>query len=134
MTWTHKSHDNGWVTAQETITTVQDQSTVHLTSEIDFLPPDQDFLVTATANNLSDSGRIDLYVAAESGGTYVALKTKIIQNLDNSTKSAWYDVSSYGIGAYNKLGFYPDGAQDADDTIQMTVYYRDPRLNKNEGR
>ena len=134
MTWTHKSHDNGWVTAQETITTVQDQSTAHYTSAIDFLPPDQDFMIVATANNLSDSGRIDLYVASESAGTYAVLKTKIIQNLDNATKAAWYDVSSNGIGAFNKLAFIPDGAQDADDTIKMTIYYRSPLLNKYEGR
>ena len=130
MSWSFKSHENGWVSASETITTVQDQSTVHYSSEIDFLPPDQDFLIVCTANDLSDSGSIDLYVSATSGGTYTALKTGIITPVDNNTSAAWYDVSSSGLGAFNKLGFVPDGAQDAGDTVTLTVFYRDYRRNQ----
>jgi hypothetical protein len=132
MSWEKLSLNNGWIKASETITTVQDQTTAHYTSAIDFLPPDQDFLIVATANDLSDSGRIDLYVAATSGGTYAALKTKIIQNLDNATKAAWYDTSANGIGAYNKLAFIPDGAQDADDTIAISIFYKSQGLKKVE--
>lgn len=133
MTWTHKSHANGWVSASETITTVQDQTTAHSSSVIDFLPPDQDFLIICTANDLSDSGSIDLYVSATSGGTYTALRTGIITPVDNNTKATWYDVSTYGIGAFNKLAFLPDGAQDADDTVTLTIFYKNYRLNAKSG-
>ena len=124
MAWVHKSLGNGWTKATETITTVQDQATVHHSSVVDFLPPDQDFLVIATANDLSDSGAIDLYVSATSGGTYTALKTGIITPVDNNTSAAWYDVSTNGLGAYNKISFMPDGAQDASDTITITLMYK----------
>ena len=123
MSWTKSSVGNGWCKATETITTVQDQSTAHYTSEIDFLPPDKDFLVLATANDLSDSGHLDMYVAASSGGTFASLKASFMCSLDNNTKAKWYDVSSYGIGPYAKIAFAPDGAQDASDTIAVTIMY-----------
>ena len=133
MTWSQKSLNNGWVRAHERLTTIQDSAADISSSVIDFLPPDQDFLVICTANNLSDSGAIELHVSATSAGTYTPLVESIITPVDNNTKAYWYDVSSKGLGAYNKLVFGPDGAQDASDTIDLYIFYKNYRLNAKSG-
>jgi hypothetical protein len=133
MVWDFKSCGVGWVRAHEQLTTTQDSTSDISSSVIDFLPPDQDFLIVCTANNLSDSGAIELHVSATSAGTYTPLVESLITPVDNNTTVKFYDVSTYGLGAYNKLIFGPDGAQDADDTIDLYIFYKNYRLNAKSG-
>ncbi len=106
MAWTKNSFQRGsksYIVASETLTSKE--ATVDWTSEINFIPPGQDFSVitNTAATNTSASTHAELFVAYESGAAVAKRYRRnatpwlpVTAEIDTVTKVHVVDVSSVG--------------------------------------
>jgi len=128
MAWTKNTVQRGnasYIVATETLTVAtSDVAGEDLTSSvINWIPPNQDFVVISNtgATDLSSDADVAVHVCATSGGTYVLLKDDLETTIDAAVKSSVYDVSANGEAPFYKIVIDSDGVQKKTDTVGLAV-------------
>lgn len=129
MSWSKTGKRNGkYAIWSETLTVLTSDSAGQdlYSSEINFIPPGQDFIVFANtdATSLSSGGDIAVVCSFESGtadASMALLKDDLITSINNKVAAAVYDVSANGDAPYYKLFVDSDGVQKATDTITLKI-------------
>ena len=140
MAWTKKTANNYFI-AYETVALGSGLGATasRYSSEIDFIPPNTDFIVISNSagTDLSGSASDQLYIAHTSGGTFYRLLNTLrdanyahdtnqgtsFRDLDNTVRMRYVDVSYIGGAPYYKLRVLHAAQESSSNTITFYVMF-----------